>query len=363
MIYYLTVLLLVIFSILHQSDLGKFGKLGVKILVVVSFIYFLFLGGLRFEVGADWMPYKDLFNRILNINDINNQREEPLYLLYSYLIKVLFNNYSVFIFLTFLISFYCKFKFIRAFSPDIFLSLIIYLYTIFLIYDINGLRQGVSLGLAMISVRYIIDRNIYKFLIVLITAILFHISAIIFIPFYFLSRIKIKNSTLIISLLVVVVLSISLRQILKNSQVFQAIIQINSLKHYSVYTTDNNYKLDLPILSVAVFQRLFIFSMFILTYKRINVEERIKLLFRNGYFIGIVIFLIFSFSSEFAARLSFYYKAFEIAMIPLVVYSFPKRYQIVSFLLLFTAFSIFGIYRLLSIPNGYLIPYNNLIFP
>jgi len=103
--------------------------------------------------------------------------------------------------------------------------------------------------------------------------------------------------------------------------------------------------------------------MFIINFHRINTDEKIKLLLRNGYFFSIVLFLLFSFSSEFAARLSFYYKALEIVIVPLIVYSFSKSYQRLSFLILFTAFSIFGIYRLLSLPDGYLIPYNNIIFP
>jgi hypothetical protein len=149
----------------------------------------------------------------------------------------------------------------------------------------------------------------------------------------------------------------------KNSDIFQTLIQIDTLKHYSVYTTDDNYNLDIPILSVAVFQRIFIFLMFLYTYSRIKVEEKAKLLFRNGYLLAIVIFLTLSFSSEFAARLSVYYKAFEIVIIPLVVYSFPKVHQKLSMKLLFVLFSTVGVYRLLSIPEGYLLPYNNIIFP
>lgn len=318
---------------------------------------------MRFEVGADWDPYKELFINISNWKDLFNSREEPLFMIFSYFVKNIINDYSFFIFIFFTISFYTKFYFIRIFSPDIFLSLIIYFYTLFLIYDVNGLRQGMALGLTMISIKYILDRNIYKFLAILLAASLFHTSAIIFIPFYYLSRIKINNRTIFISLLLVVALSIPLRQVLKNSQIFQNLIQIDSFKHYSVYTTDEDYKLDIPILSVAVFQRIFIFLLFMITYSRIKVEEKTKLLFRNGYFIGMVLFLILSFSSEFAARLSVYYKAFEIAMIPLVVYSFPKNHQKLFFLILFTLFATFGIYRLLSIPYGYLLPYNNIIFP
>lgn len=359
MIYYLTILFLFLFSFLNHFRLDKFG---INLLIAAIFIFFIFLGGFRFEVGADWGSYRELFINISNWNDLFYTRVEPLFMLFGFLTKNIMNNYSFFIFIFFTVSFSLKFNFIRVYSPDIFLSLIIYFFTLFLIYDVNGLRQGMALGLTLFSTKYILNRNNYKFLLILLIACLFHTSAIIFIPFYYLSRIKISNRILSISLFLIVALSIPLRYFFKNSELFQSLILIDSFKHYSVYTTSEDYKLDIPILSVAVFQRIFIMLFFILSYQRIKVEENVKLLFRNAYFIGIVLFLLFSFSSEFAARLSFYYKAFEIAMIPLIVYSFPRFHQKIILLLLFTCLAIFGTYRLLSIPYGYLLPYNNLLF-
>jgi len=357
--YYLSIFFFFVLSLLNKENLRKDV---VQLFTVIAFIFFLIFGGLRFEVGADWTNYEDLFLANESWSDVFSSNKEYLFQVFSYVFKLSFNNYSVFVFAFFFISFCLKFVFIKKYSPDIFLSLIIYIYTIFSIYDLNGIRQGMALGLCMLSISYILDQNIFKFIGIITIASLFHLSAIIFFPFYFLSRMKLTNKQILFSLLLVFIISIPFRSFLKNSQFIQTLFLSETFEHYSVYATSTDYALDVPIISFAVFQRFFIFILFIITYKKIIIKDEIKLLLRNGYFVGIILFLIFSFSLEISARLSFYYKAMEIIMIPLIVYSFIPKYQKMFLIIVFTLLSIVGMSRLLSIPDGSLIPYNNLLF-
>jgi hypothetical protein len=251
---------------------------------------------------------------------------------------------------------------IRIFSPDIFISFIVYISTIFLIYDINQLRQGVALGFALVSIKYILNKNIYKFFAALVIASLFHISALFFFPFYFLARIKFNNRTIILLLFVVFSFSTLLRSFLVNSDVFQLLIFSDEFSHYSGYVTDDFYNLNIPIVSVAVLQRIFVFLLFLIAFDHLKIKKDFAILLRNGYFIGIILFLLLSFSSEFAARISVYYKIMEIIMIPLMVCSAENKYKNLSLSLVFVMFFMTGVYRLLSIPGGHLLPYQNLIF-
>lgn len=334
----------------------------VQLFTVIGFIYFIIIGGLRFEVGADWYNYEDMFFGNESWSDVFSSSKEYLFHVFSYFFKVSFNDYSVFVFAFFLMSFSLKFIFIKKYSPDIFLSLIIYIYTVFAIYDLNGIRQGMALGVGLLSVKYILDQNLFKFIGMVTIASLFHLSAIILIPFYFLSRMKMTNKQMLISFLLIFIISLPFRSFLKNSQIIQTLFNSDTFEHYSVYATSTDYALDVPIISIAVFQRFFIFILFIVTYDSLNIKNEIKLALRNGYFIGIVLFLVFSFSLEISARLSFYYKALEMVMIPLIVYSFIPKHQRTFLIIIFTILSIIGMSRLLAIPDGYLVPYNNLLF-
>ena len=63
MIYYLLISILFIFSLFQQINLKKDQ---LKLLKYFSVILLIIVGGLRFEVGADWFSYKNLFLSISN---------------------------------------------------------------------------------------------------------------------------------------------------------------------------------------------------------------------------------------------------------------------------------------------------------
>lgn len=358
MIYYCLIIILSLFSFLRYTNIKRSY---ITVFVFISFIFLITLGGLRFEVGADWVPYEILFNNMSSWYDVFNAREEKLYMIISYILKLLYNNYSFYIFIFFTISFSIKYYIIQKYSPDIFLSLIVYLFGTFLIYDVNGIRQGMAMAFVMLSIPSILNRKIIPFIILILTATFFHISALIFFPVYFLSRINISNKAMGLFLVGCIGIAIPIRYFLENSAIIQLIFATETFRHYSIYSNSAVYAVNTPILSIALFQRLFIFLLFIFTYKDININSKVKLLFRNGYFISIIIFLFLSFNGQFAARLSFYYKNLDILFIPLIVNSFPKVYQRVFMLVLFVLFCLVGVYRLINIPMGYLIPYDNFL--
>lgn len=363
MIYYLSIGLIGIFSIITQSQIQ--GILGSKklytYLTIASFLLFIVLGGLRFEVGADWEPYGTLFEETTNWSATITSRVETLFSLFMLLCKFFSNSYLVFIFLLFTISFILKFITIKRYSPDIHLSLCIYLFTVFLIYDINGLRQGLAIGILFQTIPFIINRKFLNFMLLVLMATFCHISAIIFFPFYFIANFKISNRNLFFSLAPIIGLSFLAGRSLESSVLFQNLLTADRLLHYSVYLTPQYQNADESFFSVALLQRLFIFIIFLHYYDRIKAEERLKLLLRNGYFASVIIFIIFSFSSEFSARLGFYYKSLEIIIIPMLVSSPSSRVERLVLASLFIAFCFAGTFRLLSLPDGHLLPYHNIL--
>jgi hypothetical protein len=360
MIYYVSILLLSLFSFANQlNNKNKY----LKIFGVLCFCYLVVLGGLRYQVGTDWNTYHRLFTESSNWKDVYLTKQEILFSIFMYCVKLLINSYSFFIFATFLFAFSVKYYVIQYYSPDIFLSCIIYFFTVFMIYDVNGLRQGIAIGFILLSISSILKEKPFHYLITVTVAVLFHYSAFIFYPFYFLARVQIKNKTLMWSFVVLALFAIPLRSLIENSAIVQNIMLTESLMHYADYF--GNVAFDprptSSIFNIALLQRLFTLIAFLFYYKQIQIDEKMKLLLRNGYFISIVIFIVFSFSSQISARLSFHYKALEIIMIPLIVSSPIKVNQRLLLLLVFISFSIFGIYRLLSLPDGHLLPYDNLL--
>jgi hypothetical protein len=358
MIYYLVIILLSIFSFLNLSSIDR---KTVKINRFLAFGLIILIGGLRYKVGADWGMYEYLFDDINSLSDIFDKREEKLYVFFNYLLKQVYNNYSFFIFILFSFSFSLKYYIIKLYSPDVFLSLMIYIFGVFLIYDLNGLRQGMAMAFVLLSIPLIVNNKFFYFLLIVMIGSLFHVSAIIFLPFYFLAKIKISNKKIIFILVCSIILAIPIRALVANSSALQLILELSTFSHYSTYNDEETYRVNTSILSIALLQRIIILVLFLYNYKRIKIKSNIKVLLRNGYFISIVLFVLLSFNGQFAARLSFYYKNLDILMVPLIVYSIRNKSVKLFVFIFFLIFCLLGTYRLINIPNGYLIPYDNLL--
>ena len=352
-----------LFSIISQfMQNGIFRRKKLYIyLLVISFTLVFILGGLRFEVGADWEPYNLLFEETTSWSAVITSRVEMLFSMFILIFKFFSNSYSVFILLLFSLSFGLKSISIKRYSPDIHLSLCVYLFTVFLIYDINGLRQGLAIGILFQSIPFILNRRFLGFLILIAIATLCHISAVIFLPFYFLANLKFSNRNLLIALIPLVGMAFEVGRLLESSIIFQNLLTADRFLHYSVYLSAQYQNADDSLLSIALLQRLFVFIMFLQYYDRIKVDDKLKLLLRNGYFISLIIFIVFSFSSEFSARLGFYYKSLEMLIIPMIVSGPARRAERLVLTLLFIAFCFAGTFRLLSLPDGHLLPYQNVI--
>lgn len=359
MIYYFLLFLLSVFSFVQQL---KSVNANINILKYVSLGLIIFIGGFRFEVGADWFSYENLFNGVNSFWDIFSFREEKLFMFFQYVCKTIFNSYSFFVFFLFAFSFYLKYKVFDKYSTDIYLSLIIYVYTLFLIYDLNGIRQGMAMAFVLTSIPAILERKKYLFLLLIITACFCHTSAMVFFPFYWLSRVKISTSKILVTTFICLIISTLIKKLILGSSLFQYLLLMDNFSHYSSYLDNDTTSKEISIISVPVFQRLLVFVIFVLNYEKLKANEVFKRLLMNGYFLAIVIFVFLSFNSEYAARLSFYYKSLELFMIPIIVSS-QKRLEYKIFLwVLFVLLCLIGMSRLLEVPDNGLIPYKSILF-
>lgn len=359
MIYYLIILVLFFFSLLYQMDEKKPHFSMISGFCLIGFII---IGGLRDHVGTDWEQYQTLFEKTSTSQDISEGVQETLFMVIMYILRSFYNNFNFFTFVFFSISFYLKYRFLRTYSSDIFLSLIIYCYTVFMIYDLNGIRQGMAIGLVFLSIKPILDRKLLPFAIIMTIAAFIHTSVIIFIPFYWLSQIKYSDKHIWWITIGILALAVPLRFALERSPLIQNLMQLDMFTHYNYYLDNDEAGRSLPIISIAVFQRVFILFLFLFFLEKIEIDRNFKYLLFNGYLIATTIYLVFSFNAEFSARLSFYYKSLEMVIIPLVVSAQTNKKLNMTLLCIFLVLALLGANRILVIPNGELIPYHNILW-
>ncbi len=180
-------------------------------------------------------PYSDLVD-FLNIFDyfngditlINTTRFDFLYKLLNIVVGKIWLNQRFFIFIVDLITLSGPYFIIRKYSKNYFLSILFFISIGTYHIQFYVIRQAMALSLLLFSIKYLEERKFFKYLMLVICASLFHTSAIIFLPVYFLSYIKIDKK------FVMFYTSIIILSLIFKDQLASLIL--NNSGYYSIYS-------------------------------------------------------------------------------------------------------------------------------
>lgn len=219
-VYFLTLFLLVIFGFLAQNyDYFGSGKLSVgivkhtnntKYLFVLLSLVLILVAGLRYRVGTDYPAYykgflsyaEDFWNSLKDL-------DEPGYRLLCYILAFFTKEPAVSIFFASLVTLGISLTVIYKHTDKILLAILFFVFLGCWHNSFNAVRQSMAATVAFCGFQFARDKKFVKYLLIILIAFLFHRSAIIMLPLYFLinNNIKIKNILLLIAATVVVLLS------------------------------------------------------------------------------------------------------------------------------------------------------------
>lgn len=174
-------------------------KRNIKILFIIESLLITLFVGLRFHTGADWAAYEYAFYNMPSLG--NYPHWEYGYYILNLICNKLLGNYYVFQFLASCFVVYSASRFFWKHTEYPLSCLLLF----FLMFIPNGLlmaqvRQSIAVAIILLGYKYIIDKSLVKFILFVVIASLFHISAIITLPMYFMTK-KIPNYIFIISIL------------------------------------------------------------------------------------------------------------------------------------------------------------------
>lgn len=180
--------------------LCKIEKIDIKTnknyLLFICIILTLFLGFRANHVGLDMKNYEDFFNLASNSSFsylFKNVQFELGFKIYTKIISLFFNNYSIFIFITSLLSMIGVYDFIKENSKNYFASIYLFITFNFYIYLFCTLRQVLAISILLLSTRFIKSKDFRKFILLVLLATLFHKTAIVFSIVYFIPYIKLTK--------------------------------------------------------------------------------------------------------------------------------------------------------------------------
>lgn len=160
-------------------------------------VFFTLFGGLRWEIGGDWAQYHDHFlnsnwSNIFNYDRYGNGMDtlEPLFVFLNALVKSIFGTFYWYnilccAFIQYTYIYACKY-----YSPS--RPLIMYIFIMLMGGSYFPVRAGLSIAICVWAYQMIKEKRLKAFLLIMFLAFNIHHASIIFLPAYWLGKIKLK---------------------------------------------------------------------------------------------------------------------------------------------------------------------------
>lgn len=351
MIFTFIIYLGLLFSSVFFVWLSKLSKKVIlrKTAIFFSFFIIILVSGLRGStVGVDNFEYSEWF-RLLNMENglmeaisTNIIDYEPAFVLINYVIKTVNLNYNYALILYSMLIWAPIFIFFKHFK-DFHFAIFSFLTLGFLFFAFNGQRQAIAQGFVFLGVYFLIDNKKYHFLLSIISASLFHFSAILLLSIFFINKIsKVSVYIWFVSIIGSLIIPLSL--------LFGIIENIAGLfPYYGSYIDNDNFKQANSISAGVLYQVLF--ELIILFFYKNFAKTKIEILFFNLFFIGAIMFNMF-YGNLFLSRIVVYFLFFQPFVISIILskLNFQKRYFEISSILL-ALFALF-LYKVLYNDSG-----------
>ena len=256
-------------SIFIKSFSNKIYRINIDLVKFIPMIPLAIIAGIRYGVGQDYFyTYVPVFNKVL-LGEATKAWGDIGYTFLNILVAHYTDDYAGIFILTSCMFIYFTFKAIYEDSDSIPLSIILLVFMGYYFCFMNGVRQMLATSILLFSIKYIKQRNIKKFFICILGASLIHLSALIFIPVYFLYTIKWNNKTMIFSIICSYALS----------SIFSKIMMwIISFTKYNWYL-DSIYKAERGgIVMILINLAIFIFSILFNSDKKNEIYIKLQCL-------------------------------------------------------------------------------------
>ena len=325
-----------------------------------SLLLLILFFGFRGYIGYDWYSYKPNFDNLsfFPLNELIKNRDFEIgFQLYTSFIKLIFNNYFVYNFINVLIDFIILFIVIKRYSKYPLLSLLLFFGIYGTALEIDLIRNAKSIMLFLLSIEYIEKREPFKFFALNILGILFHFSSILYLPMYFILKIKWnKNFILLLFILGNIYYLLNLRlmiNFLKDLHLIYPGILGNKLSGYFSIIPS-----DFPLgFSLYYFERIILFMLVWLVDDFFK-SKKYGTIMSNSIYISIFFFLYFSEFSIVSMRFSLLFIFSYWLIFPMLLELYPK----LPILIIAIIFSLFRLNNQINfIGNREVYSYQNIL--
>lgn len=313
-IYIAIYILLLIFSLFDFVDT----KRRVVVLYWITSLMILFVG-LRGESGIDSRTYIQFFNEntdtIWNWNGLEKQYAEYGFYYLSVLIKSICNNVDFYFLTIACLTLPFLVKTLRSYSLLPVFGFCIYFIRFLPYRDMNQIRQGLAILIVVYALKYLINGDNRKYILLTFLAATFHYSIIAVLPFVFLYKKVISYKKVFWILIFSGVAGLVIGVILKK------VLISTGMQLFLAYIDTDNLGIANPMIYYQCTWCLFFFYF----EQRLANVQKGYYVFRNAYLYSTIILLLTCNLGVIGGRLSTIFATCEVVIIPALIYSIRPR--------------------------------------
>lgn len=211
-------IIIFLIPVIYSVSQGEKGAKSTKFLAVYLAFLALFVGLSDMLGGYDRYIYGEVFDRMADVTrEGGNPWKGDVFSVFgtefgygslNAIISFFTSNRYIFILIVTLIIYLLLYKSFKEYIEDYPMALILFM-GLWFFFTFTYLRQVLAATIIWFSIRYIIDRDLKRFLLVWFIAYSFHNSAILFLPVYFIVTKRIPMPLVLMGMGMILLLGIS----------------------------------------------------------------------------------------------------------------------------------------------------------
>lgn len=300
------------------------------------------------DSGIYMISFRDYTHDIFNY-DISEKpwgySEKGFYFL-GVFIKTFTNDYHIYFLLVGALSMFFLYKGLQRYSILPLIGLCTYIARFFMGRNLVQIRAGLAYVIIIWGIKYIQEKQFWKYLLLVFIASLFHTSAWIALPLYFLSNwIDVNKKIIIIGLVIAFILGGFFQ-----GPISALVAENASDLSITTYTQGIFVDRALGLGNPMIYFQTFLLLAYTFLEDRIKPVTPYYKIIRDGYFYSTLILIIFCSFTALSGRTSTIFATLEFAIIPSLIFMFNKKNRIFALFLMGIALS--AIFYL-NIPNQF----------
>lgn len=296
-------------------------KRGFSPLVIIALCIPILLATFRYGVGTDFFNYMRSVNSVGEISLKEYVESNLIFELGHFLVRKIaftFDNYSLLLSIYSTMTIMIIYLAIKQHRNKVSIGVSLFLFLcIYYPFSLNIMPQFVAVSIIALSFKYVFKRNLIKFSVMVLAASLFHTTALIALPVYFLWDKKSEDMTSRWKVFVSIILSLIIA--FNYQGLLESMSSIDLFDQYGMYAIENQRGQNRDI-----FLKLLLFGAVFLLRKPLIKHDK-----RNKLYILLILFnlilAITGFSSPWVKRAGLYFEVVQIFLLPSLIQLFFSR--------------------------------------